>query len=93
MRDFVGSLVGHSAHKGILITTAQFTAEAKRYAERVPQKVILIDGFKLAELMIDFNIGVTVQETYAHKKINEGGLFQRRISPYGNKNRIHAILE
>lgn len=72
VRDFVGSLVGHSAHKGILITTAQFTAEAKRYAERVPQKVILIDGFKLAELMIDFNIGVIVQETYAHKKINEG---------------------
>ena len=72
VRDFVGSLVGHSAHKGILITTAKFTSEAKQYAERVPQKVILIDGFKLAELMIDFNIGVTVQETYAHKKIDEG---------------------
>lgn len=72
VRDFVGSLVGHSAHKGILITTAKFTSDAKQYAERVPQKVILIDGTKLAELMMDFNVGVTVQETYVHKKVDDG---------------------
>lgn len=32
----------------------------------------LIDGTKLAELMMDFNVGVTIQETYVHKKVDEG---------------------
>ena len=72
VRDFVGSLVGHSANKGVLITTSHFTSEAKQFAAKVPQKVVLIDGPKLAELMIDFGIGVQVEETYVHKRIDEG---------------------
>ena len=72
VRDFVGSLVGHSANKGVLITTSHFTSEAKQFAAKVPQKVVLIDGPKLAELMIDFGVGVQVEETYVHKRIDEG---------------------
>lgn len=71
VRDFVGSLVGHAANKGVLITTSHFTYEARQYAAKVPQKVVMIDGPKLAELMIDFGIGVQVEETYVHKRIDE----------------------
>ena len=72
VRDFVGSLVGHSANKGVLITTSYFTTEAKQFAAKVPQKVVLIDGPRLAELMTDFGIGVQIVDTYVHKRVDEG---------------------
>ena len=70
VRDFVGSLVGHSANKGVLITTSRFSKEASEYAHRIPQKVVLIEGEQLAGLMMDFGVGVTTANTYVVKKID-----------------------
>jgi len=69
-RDFVGSLVGHSANKGVLITTSRFSKDAEEFARKIPQKVVLIDGERLAELMIDFGVGVTTANTYVVKKLD-----------------------
>jgi len=70
VRDFVGSLVGHSASKGVLIATSRFSKDAEEYAKKIPQKVVLIDGPKLAALMIDFGVGVTTASTYTVKKLD-----------------------
>lgn len=70
VRDFVGSLVGHSANKGVLITTSRFTKDAAEYAKRIPQKIVLIDGSMLAGLMIDFGIGVADVATYSVKRLD-----------------------
>jgi restriction system protein len=70
VRDFVGSLVGHSANKGVLITTSRFSKDAEDYAKKIPQKVVLIDGVQLAGLMINFDVGVTTANTYTVKKLD-----------------------
>jgi len=70
VRDFVGSLVGHSANKGVLIATSRFSKDADDYVRKIPQKVVLIDGARLAELMIDFGVGVTTANTYTVKKLD-----------------------
>jgi restriction system protein len=70
VRDFVGSLVGHSASKGVLIATSRFSKDAEDYARKIPQKVVLIDGAQLANLMMDFGVGVTTANTYTVKKLD-----------------------
>jgi restriction system protein len=71
IQSFAGALDGQGANKGIFITTSNFTNEAKEYAEKLSnKKIILIDGLKLAEYMIDFNVGVAVQEVYEIKRID-----------------------
>ncbi|MBK8317139.1 MAG: restriction endonuclease [Betaproteobacteria bacterium] len=70
VRDFVGSLVGHAANKGVLITTSRFTKDAIDYAQRIPQKVVLIDGPMLAGLMVDFGVGVSDVATYVVKRLD-----------------------
>jgi len=70
VRNFVGSLVGHAANKGVFITTSRFTREADEYVKRIQQKVVLIDGVRLAGLMIDFGIGVSDVATYSVKRLD-----------------------
>ncbi len=70
IRDFVGSLVGMQSNKGVFITTSSFTSEAVSYANSVQHKVILIDGLKLTELMIEHGIGVSEVKKYSLKKID-----------------------
>jgi len=70
VRDFVGSLVGHSASKGVLLTTSRFSKDAEEYAHRIPQKVVLINGEQLAGLMIDFGVAVTTASSYVVKKLD-----------------------
>jgi restriction system protein len=71
IQAFVGALQGTQADRGIFITTSRFTADAATYAERVPARVVLVDGRMLAELMVKHNIGVQDQETYVIKRIDE----------------------
>jgi restriction system protein len=70
VQNFVGALAGKKLPKGIFITTSAFNSNAKTYAETVSQKVILIDGRKLAELMIEHGIGVSEEHAYSVKKID-----------------------
>jgi restriction system protein len=65
-----GALQGQRAKKGIFITTSAFTKEAIDYATFIDSKIILIDGARLAEFMIDHGVGVTTQTIYEIKKID-----------------------
>ena len=70
IQKFAGALQGQRAKKGIFITTSYFSKDAEEYASRIETKIILIDGDKLADYMIDFNVGVTTSSTYQLKKID-----------------------
>ena len=70
VQAFAGSLEGQRARKGVLITTSQFTSEAKEYVNRIEKKIILIDGQELAQLMIDHDVGVADVATYLVKKVD-----------------------
>jgi restriction system protein len=70
LHKFVGALAGQGAKKGVFITTSSFTKEARAYAPRNETKIVLIDGEELTQLMIDYNLGVTVQQTYEIKRMD-----------------------
>ena len=70
IRNFVGSLVGQKANKGVFITTSGFTKDALEYVKTITHKVILIDGETLAQLMIENNVGVSAIINYEIKKID-----------------------
>lgn len=68
---FMGALAGQGATKGLFITTTKFSAEAVEYASKQLQhKIVLVDGKKLTELMIKFNLGVSVEDVIEIKKID-----------------------
>ncbi len=70
VRDFAGSLDAHHASKGVFMATSQFTKAGRDFVRMVSRRVILIDGLKLAELMMRHNIGVKVQESYQFKRLD-----------------------
>ena len=70
IQKFVGALQGQRAKKGVFITTSSYTADAADYATRIDTKVVLIDGKRLAGLMIDFDVGVAPAATYVVKRID-----------------------
>lgn len=70
IQSFVGALAGKQAHKGIFITTSDFNKNAIEFAQAVPQKVILIDGQRLAALMIEHGVGVSTSRSIEIKRID-----------------------
>lgn len=70
LHKFVGALAGQGAKKGIFITTSSFTKEAADYTPKNETKIVLIDGARLAQYMIDYNLGVSIQNIYEIKKID-----------------------
>ena len=70
IQKFVGALQGQRAHKGVFITTSDFTKEAQEYVKNISNKVVLMNGFALAKLMIENNVGVSIAATYEVKKID-----------------------
>jgi restriction system protein len=70
VQAFVGALQGARASKGIIFTASAFSSDAHEYASSVSPRVILIDGERLAALMIDHNVGVSDRETYAVKRVD-----------------------
>ncbi|MCE5223347.1 restriction endonuclease [bacterium] len=70
IQKFVGALVGHHANKGVFITTATFSKGATEFVQTIQNKVILIDGEMLAQLMVDYDIGVTKLISYDIKRID-----------------------
>lgn len=70
IQKFVGALQGQRARKGVFITTSFYTMDANAYAGQIDTKVVLIDGQKLASLMIDFDVGVSVAASYTVKRID-----------------------
>ncbi|MDA8338402.1 MAG: restriction endonuclease [Nitrospiraceae bacterium] len=70
VQKFAGALQGQRARKGIMITTSTFSQDAYDYASRIDSKIVLIDGKRLAQLMIDNNLGVSTLSTYEIKRID-----------------------
>ena len=70
IQKFVGALQGQRAKKGVFITTSSYTAEAIDYISRIDTKVVLIDGQLLANLMMDFDVGVSLFASYIVKRID-----------------------
>jgi len=70
VQKFVGALQGKRAKKGIFITTSHFTLDAQDYVKTIELKVVLIDGEKLTNLMIDHGVGVSTRSTYEIKVID-----------------------
>lgn len=60
LQAFYGALAGQKAKKGVFITTSSYTAQALDFAKSV-EGMVLIDGVRLAELMIDHEVGVTAR--------------------------------
>lgn len=71
VQGFVGSLVGLGAGKGVFATTSTFTREATEFAKNLNQRVILLDGQRMTDLMIEHNVGVRTNRTVEFKKLDE----------------------
>ncbi len=71
VQSFVGSLVGLGATKGVFVTTSSFSQQAVEFARHLSQRVILIDGQRLTELMIEHNVGVRVSRALEFKRLDE----------------------
>jgi restriction system protein len=66
-----------NAKKGVFITTAEFSSEAKQYANgRQDKRVILIDGPQLVEFMVEVGLGISVRQTYRTYRIDQDYLDQ-----------------
>ncbi|MDZ4289851.1 MAG: restriction endonuclease, partial [Prosthecobacter sp.] len=70
IQNFIGALAMRHATKGVFITTSDFNENALACARAVTQKVILIGGQRLAELMIEYGIGVSTVRTLAIKRLD-----------------------
>jgi restriction system protein len=70
IQRFAGALQGQRARKGVFITTSSFSQEAEEYASRIDSRIILIDGARLARLMVDHHVGVSTVGIYEVKKID-----------------------
>jgi restriction system protein len=71
VQAFVGSLVGLGAAKGVFVTTSSFSSQAIDFVRHLAQRVILIDGQRLTDLMIEHNVGVRIARTVEYKRIDE----------------------
>ena len=70
IQKFVGALQGKRARRGVFITTSRYTDGAVDYASNIENRVILIDGKTLSNLMIDHEVGVSTAETYKVHRID-----------------------
>jgi restriction system protein len=70
IQSFAGALVGKNASKGIFVATCSFSKGAKEYADKVPQRIILIDGQELVRLLIRYGVGVRVERDIQIKRLD-----------------------
>lgn len=70
IQKFVGAIHGQRARRGVFITTADFSREATNYASQIEDKVVLINGDALAQLMIDHGVGVSRVVDYKIKQVD-----------------------
>jgi restriction system protein len=72
VRDFIGALVIKGVKKGVFLTTSYFTPAARTavLGNKSDQKIVLIDGVRLAGLMIEHNLGVSVAQNFALKRLD-----------------------
>jgi restriction system protein len=71
VQAFVGSLVGLGATKGVFVTTSSFSPQAREFVQHLSQRVILLDGQNLANLMIEHGVGVRTDRAIEFKRLDE----------------------
>ncbi|MCX2499099.1 restriction endonuclease [Plesiomonas shigelloides] len=76
IQSFAGALDLHKARKGVFITTSSFSREAQEYVGLIEKRIVLIDGARLAALMIEYGIGVTTRQTIALKTLDSDYFFE-----------------
>lgn len=69
IRNFIGAMSGDT-RKGVFITTSSFSSGAVTKAKEAHHTIILIDGLRLVELMLQYNVGVQVKTTYEVKELD-----------------------
>lgn len=77
LQAFYGALAGQKAKKGVFITTSSYTPQAREFAKSV-EGIVLLDGLRLAGLMIDYELGVTAR-TVKIPKI-DGDFFDEEVT-------------
>lgn len=70
LQKFVGALYGQNAKKGVFITTSSFSKGAVDYVSGLQNKVVLVDGEMLAQLMMDYSVGVALEQSYEVKRVD-----------------------
>jgi restriction system protein len=71
VQGFVGALADKNASQGVFVTTSTFSVGALEYVEKIPNRIVLIDGSRLADLMIRYRVGVQVKSTYDVVEVDE----------------------
>lgn len=70
LQAFAGALDLHRARKGVFITTSSFSRDAQEYVGLIEKRIVLIDGARLAALMIEYGVGVTTRQTLTIKALD-----------------------
>jgi restriction system protein len=91
IRDFAGSLEARHAGKGVFVTTTHFSPGAAEFCAKITRRVVLIDGNRLAELMIRHNIGVRIKDTFQLKRIDIG--YFSSVPPISTDDTISASIQ
>jgi restriction system protein len=72
VQSFVGALTGKKASRGVFITTSKFSKDALDYVNNLTGvTVVLIDGEKLVNFMMNHRVGVTTQQTFEILTVDE----------------------
>lgn len=71
IQSFVGALMGAQGDRGVFITTSSFSSGAREEAERVAFRIELIDGARLAQLMLRHGVGVQAETTATLYQLDE----------------------
>ena len=71
IRNFFGALNLKKAQKGIFVTTSAFSSGASQTSRELSSRIVLIDGGRLARLMIQYNIGCRNEGVLHLKKVDE----------------------
>lgn len=71
IQGFVGALHGFQADRGVFITTSSFSKDANDYSDAVNARLILIDGDRLASLMILYGVGVQADYVATLHRVDE----------------------
>ena len=70
IQGFVGSLLGHGASKGVFVTMTSFSKEAIAYAAGLRERIVLIDGDRLCDLLIEHGVGVRDERAIVIKQLD-----------------------
>jgi restriction system protein len=81
LQAFAGSLEGHKATRGLIITTSSFSPDAVNYVGTISKRIVLIDGQLLTKLMIRHGLGVKPTETYVMKQVDTDYFAPGEIGP------------